>query len=306
MDEWSDGDHQFQSFQIAQLAGPSLSWFVSSCRTCLIADYKSMHNLVNPEKALGGFVNHHQNKMSIEQDSWAICGEKLSVQELCDEETEEVVMWQVIGLLFKCECRVIMKENKELKYVKFTNGEVFLFLYLIEKGGMRDSSACSCHPVDRSTAGPPSNISYVSNSVAPDMDELTHNVSKWGGTSVFRQSWHTNQMQCLCGSRMEWTWRTATESQLNTAQPNTTIPDSDEVSDPNPMGNGMPSKASHGKNVAGSAASPMVAQPPTDATSLASSSHSHKWHHMVQLSGQSQHSPAQLRVGNDANLKTWH
>ena len=31
---------------------------------------------------------------------------------------------------------------------------------------------------------PPASILYVSNSVAPDMDELTHNVSEWGGVSV--------------------------------------------------------------------------------------------------------------------------
>ena len=32
--------------------------------------------------------------------------------------------------------------------------------------------------------GPPASILYVSNSVAPDVDELTHNILEWGGVSV--------------------------------------------------------------------------------------------------------------------------
>ena len=30
MDEWSDGEHSFLSFQIAQLAGPPMKWYVST------------------------------------------------------------------------------------------------------------------------------------------------------------------------------------------------------------------------------------------------------------------------------------
>ena len=58
---------------------------------------------------------------------------------------------------------------------------------------------------------PPASILYVSNNVAPDMDELTHNVSEWGGVSVptTRRSQHSHG-----GSRMEWIWKTATESNL--------------------------------------------------------------------------------------------
>ena len=71
--------------------------------------------------------------------------------------------------------------------MKFSNGEVFLFLHLVEVGGHPDTAPCPPPAVP----APPASILYVSNSVAPDMDELTHNVLEWGG------------------SRMEWTWRTA-------------------------------------------------------------------------------------------------
>ena len=48
------------------------------------------------------------------------------------------------------------------------------------------------------------------------MDELTHNVSEWGGVSVPTtcRSQHSHG-----GSRMEWTWRTATESNITEFHP---------------------------------------------------------------------------------------
>ena len=54
---------------------------------------------------------------------------------------------------------------------------VFLFLYLVEVGGHPDTAL---HPPP-AVPVPSASILYVSNSVAPDMDELTHNVSEWGG-----------------------------------------------------------------------------------------------------------------------------
>ena len=39
MDEWSDGEHSFLSFQIAQLAGPPMKWYVSADGKSLIGDY---------------------------------------------------------------------------------------------------------------------------------------------------------------------------------------------------------------------------------------------------------------------------
>ena len=57
--------------------------------------------------------------------------------------------------------------------MKFSNGEVFLFLHLVEVGGHPGTAPCP-PPV---VPAPPASILYVSNSVAPDLDELTHNVS---------------------------------------------------------------------------------------------------------------------------------
>ena len=64
--------------------------------------------------------------------------------------------------------------------MKFSSGEVFVFLHLVEVGGHPDTAP---HPPP-AVPVPPASISYVSNSVAPDMDELTHDVSEWGGVSV--------------------------------------------------------------------------------------------------------------------------
>ena len=64
--------------------------------------------------------------------------------------------------------------------MKFLNGEVFLFLHMVEVGGHPNTACC---PPPAAPA-PPGSILYVSNSVAPDMDELTHNVSECGGVSV--------------------------------------------------------------------------------------------------------------------------
>ena len=46
---------------------------------------------------------------------------------------------------------------------------------------------------------------YVSNSVVPDMDELTHNISEWGGVSVssshqMQQTQQSQQSHCSHGS----------------------------------------------------------------------------------------------------------
>ena len=60
---------------------------------------------------------------------------KLSVREMHDDKREQVLMHQVIHLPFPCETEFIVKEKKDLHYVKFLNGEVFLFLHLVEVGG---------------------------------------------------------------------------------------------------------------------------------------------------------------------------
>ena len=54
MDEWSDGEHSFLSFQIAQLAGSPMKWYMSTDAKSLIGDYKASRNLVDSEKALSG------------------------------------------------------------------------------------------------------------------------------------------------------------------------------------------------------------------------------------------------------------
>ena len=212
---------------------------------------------------------------------------KLLVTEMCDDETEQVLMHQVIHLPFPCETRFIVKEKKDLHYVKFSNGEVFLFLHLVEVGGHPDTSP---HPPPAVPA-PPASILYVSNSVAPDMDELTHNVSEWGGVSVptSRRSQHS-----CGGSRMEWTWRTATESNMPNSpkSPSSVQEVFREVSEPNPMGNAVMSEETHGNAVAGAATASAVTQPPVDTASLASS-HTNKCRHTRHASsGQSHHSSA--------------
>ena len=74
--------------------------------------------------------------------------------------------------------------------------------------------------------GPPASIMYVSNSVVPDMDELTHNISEWGGVSVssshqMQQTQQSQQSHCSHGgSQMDWTWKTATETNMDDVQTN--------------------------------------------------------------------------------------
>ena len=262
MDEWSDGEHSFLSFQIAQLAGPPM--YVSTDGKSLIGDYKASRNLVEPEKALSGFVD--KNKKLYEKMHGRYVVRKLSVREMHDDEMEQVLMPQVIHLPFPCETQFIVKEKKDLHYVKFLNGEVFLFLHLVEVGGHPNTAP---HP-QPAVPVPPAIILYVSNSVAPDMDELTHNVSKWGGVSVptTHRSQHSHG-----GSRMEWTWRTATESNMpnSTKLPNSVQEVFCEVSEPNPMVNAVMSEETHGNAVAGAATASAVTQPPVDTASLASS-----------------------------------
>ena len=203
---------------------------------------------------------------------------KLLVRELCDNETEQVLLHQVIHLPFPCETLFIVKEKKDLHYVKFLNGEVFLFLHLVEVGGHPDTAPCPPPAVPV----PPASILYVSNSVAPNMDELTHNVSEWGGVSVPT----THRSQCShggsSGSRMEWTWRTATESNMPNSpkSPNSVQEVSCEVSEPNPMGNAVASEEIHGNAVAGAATASAVS---------ASCKHC-----VLSSSGQSHHSSASV------------
>ena len=171
--------------------------------------------------------------------------------------------------------------------MKFSNGEVFLFLHLVEVGGHPDTAPCPPSAVPAH----PASILYVSNSVAPDMDELTHNVSEWGGVSVptSRRSQHS-----CGGSMMEWTWRTATESNMPNSpkSPSSVQEVFCEVSEPNPMGNAVMSEETHGNAVAGAATASAVTQPPVDTASLASS-HTNKHRHTSHVSsGQSHHSSA--------------
>ena len=206
-----------------------------------------------------------------------------------DDETEQVLMCQVIHLPFPCETQFIVKEKKDLHYVKFSNGEVFLFLHLVEVGGHPYTPP---HPPPAVPALPAS-ILCVSNSVAPDMDELTHNVSEWGGVSVPT----TRRSQHSCGgSRMEWTWRTATESNMPNSPklPNSVQEVFREVSEPNPMGNAVTSEETHGNAVAGAAAASAVTQPPVDTASLASSCTNKHRRTRYASSGQSHHSSASV------------
>ena len=97
MDEWSDGEHSFLSFQIAQLAGPPMKWYVSTDGKSLIGDYKASRNLVYPEKALSGFVDKNKKKLYKKMHGRYVV-RKLSVREMRDDETEQVLMCQVIHL----------------------------------------------------------------------------------------------------------------------------------------------------------------------------------------------------------------
>ena len=172
--------------------------------------------------------------------------------------------------------------------MKFLNGEVFLFLHLVEVGGHLDTAPCPPQAVP----APPANILYVSNSVAPDMDELTCNVSEWGGVSVPT----TRQSQHSCGgTRMEWTWGTATELNMPNSpkSPNSVQVVFHEVSEPNPMGNAVTSET-HGNAVAGAAAASAVTQPPVDTASLVSSHTNKHCHTRHASSGQSHHSSASV------------
>ena len=178
--------------------------------------------------------------------------------------------------------------------MKFLNGEVFLFLHLVEVGGHPNTAP---HPPP-AVPVPPASILYVllSNSVAPNMDELTHNVSEWGGVSVPT----TCQSQHSCGgssgSRTEWTWRTATESNMPNSprSPNSVQEVFREVSEPNPMGNGVALDKTHGNGVAGAGAASAVAQPPVDTASLASSCTNKHCHTRHASSGQLHHSSASV------------
>ena len=93
---------------------------------------------------------------------------------------------------------------------------------------------------------------------------------------------------------MEWTWRTATESNMPNSPklPNSVKEVFHEVFEPNPMGNAVTSEETHGNVVAGAGAAPAVAQPPVDTASLASS-RTNK-HHCTRhtSSGQLHHSSA--------------
>ena len=120
MDEWSDGEHSFLLFQIAQLAGPPMKWYVSTDGKSLIGDYKASRNLVDPEKALSAFVDKNKKKL-YEKMHGRYVARKLLVREMRDDETEQVLMCQVIHLPFLCETRFIVKEKKDLHYVKFSN-----------------------------------------------------------------------------------------------------------------------------------------------------------------------------------------
>ena len=102
IDEWSDGEHSFLSFQIVQLAGPPMKWYVSTDGKSLIGDYKASRNLVDPEKARSGFVDKNKKKL-YEKMHGRYVVRKLSVREMHDDEMEQVLMRQVIHLPFPCE-----------------------------------------------------------------------------------------------------------------------------------------------------------------------------------------------------------
>ena len=97
IDEWSDGEHSFLSFQIAQLAGPPIKWYMSTDGKSLIGDYKASKNLVDQEKALSGFVDKNKKKLYKKMQGRSIM-RKLSVREMHDDKTEQALMHQVIHL----------------------------------------------------------------------------------------------------------------------------------------------------------------------------------------------------------------
>ena len=268
-----------------------LKWYVSTDGKRLIGDYKASRSLVDLEKALSGFVDKNKKKLYKKMHGRYVT-RKLLVREMYDDEMEQVLMHQVIHLPFPCETQFIVKEKKDLHYVKFSNGEVLLFLHLVEVGGHPDT-APHCPPA---VPVPPPRILYISNSVAPDMDELTHNVSEWGGVSVPT----TCQRQHSCcgssGSRMEWTWRTATELNMTNSPklPNSVQEVFHEVSEPNRMGNAVVSEETHGNAVAGAATASAVAQPPVDTVSLASSCTNKCCHSRHASLGQLHHSSASV------------
>ena len=108
----SDGEHSFLSFQIAQLAGPPMKWYMSTNGKCLIGDFKASRNLVDLEKALSGFVDKNKKKLYEKMHGRYVI-RKLLVREMCDDETEQVLMHQVIHLQFPCETQFIVKEKKD-------------------------------------------------------------------------------------------------------------------------------------------------------------------------------------------------
>ena len=93
---------------------------------------------------------------------------------------------------------------------------------------------------------------------------------------------------------MEWTWRTATESNMpNSPKSLNSVQEGfREVSEPIPMGNAVMSEETHGNAVAGAAAASAVSQPPVDTLSLASSHTNKCCHTRHASSGQSHHSSA--------------
>ena len=101
MDEWSDGEHSFLSFQIAQLAGHAMKWYVSTDGKSLIGDYKASTNLVDLEKALSGFMDKNKKTLYKKMHGRYVM-RKLLVWEMCDDEMEQILMHQVIHLPFPC------------------------------------------------------------------------------------------------------------------------------------------------------------------------------------------------------------
>ena len=55
MDEWSDGQHSFLSFQIAQLAGPPMKWYMSTDCKSLIGDCKASRRS-STRRCMGGML----------------------------------------------------------------------------------------------------------------------------------------------------------------------------------------------------------------------------------------------------------
>ena len=92
---------------------------------------------------------------------------------------------------------------------------------------------------------------------------------------------------------MEWTWRTATESNMPNSPkfPNSVQEVFHEVSEPNPMGNAVALEETHGNAVAVAASA--VAQS-VDTASLASSCTNKHCHTRHTSSGQPHHSSASV------------